>query len=113
MTRSSRDARRDGNCGHGPGTAQGPAVDVAAEARSSGSTACIVVPVAAPPSGAYRQRHIDVHLDATQAEGLRRIFDGLQAAAAKLGNGRFINSPADAVRWVLERVPADVMETGT
>jgi len=64
----------------------------------------MTVPLAEPPEGAYRQRHLDIQLDSRQAEALRRMFDGLHASAAKLANDWFVNTPGDAVRWMLERL---------
>jgi hypothetical protein len=38
------------------------------------------------------------------AAGLRRVFDGLHRRAAKLANGRYVQSPVDVIRYVLEQV---------
>ncbi len=64
----------------------------------------IEVVLGEPLPHAYRSTHIDVHLDQRQAEGLRRLYDGLDRTGAKLSNGRHVQSAADAVKWLLDQV---------
>jgi hypothetical protein len=76
--------------------------------RLSGEVALIeaelMLPMAPATTSAYIPTHVDVHLSVTQAAALRRVFDGLQARAVRLENGRFVQTGADAVRWILEQV---------
>ena len=52
--------------------------------------------------------HVNRHLDARVARPLgvayRCIFDALHDQGARLEDGRYVNSYADAMRWLLERV---------
>jgi hypothetical protein len=54
--------------------------------------------------GMYISCHLDMRLSRRQAETLRRIEFALQENDAKQQNGRGINSQADAVRWLLDRL---------
>lgn len=65
----------------------------------------IAVPVVPLNETVYRVRHVNVNLSTEDQQiGLRRVFDALHGLHAKLANGRHVDTPADAVRWLLERV---------
>jgi hypothetical protein len=68
------------------------------------ATVVIELPVGAIPEGVFVSRHVDVQLKGAQARAMRRLFEGLLDQGAKLANGRRVASPADAVRYVLERI---------
>jgi len=73
--------------------------------QSNGAT--LTVPVAEPLGEGYQTQPVsDVairHLTPRQRIALRRLFGGLQTSGADCG-GRPIETQADALRWVLERV---------
>lgn len=54
----------------------------------------------------YIGRHLDVHLSRDQATTLHRLFRALHDRHARLDNGRHIDRPADAVRYLLEQLGA-------
>lgn len=58
------------------------------------------------PREAYRQRHVDLNLDAGQSEAVAQVFWDLSRRGECLANGRAVNSAPDAVRWILERIAA-------
>jgi len=66
----------------------------------------------APVTAGYEQRHIDVLLSHRQATAMRHVFDGLQASATKLRNGKFVQSTADAIRWLTEQVEDEAVPIG-
>jgi hypothetical protein len=65
----------------------------------------ITAPYADSAAG-YCPRHLDVQLAGDQPRRCRRLLDGLIAAGACLANGRPVKSPADAVRWLVDQLPA-------
>ena len=67
-------------------------------------TVVVLCPVGDLDSGHYVSRHVEVQLNHEQSTALKRLFHGLEAAAAKLASGRSVVTAADAVRWLLERV---------
>ena len=64
----------------------------------------IEVELGPKPAGIYVSRHVEVRLEGAQAETLRKVFDGLALSAARLGNGRYVSSVPDAIRWLLEEI---------
>ena len=64
----------------------------------------IELPVEPLDPDAYLKRHIDLQLNRRQASGLRRLFDGLHRRGTKLANERYVQSPVDVIRYVLEQV---------
>jgi len=65
----------------------------------------IAVPLAPLDEAAYMSSHVEVRrLDVPQRTALRRLRNGLNAAGARLANTKFVESPADAVRWLLEQI---------
>lgn len=69
-----------------------------------GDQAELLIYVSRAASPGYRTNRIDTRLDDVQSRGLRALFDGLHQRHEKLANGRHVDSPADAVRWLLEQV---------
>ena len=53
------------------------------------------------PEG-YIPRNVDVRMTRAQARILRDKLRALQDAGAKTADGRFVDSRAQAVRWILE-----------
>ena len=74
------------------------------EVSGPGMTAEITVPLGDLEAGQYNPRHLDLRLTVQQAASLRRVYVGLNDGHAQLADGRHIDSAADAVRWLLERV---------
>ena len=65
----------------------------------------IVLPGLRPlKQGVHIMRHLELQLDVPQRENLRRLYDALQEGAVKMANGRVVNTPTDAARWLLEQV---------
>jgi hypothetical protein len=65
----------------------------------------LTVPVARPDlDNCYISRHCEVRLSPQQARTLRCVLLGLDAAGERLSNGRRVATPADALRWLLEKI---------
>jgi hypothetical protein len=60
------------------------------------------------PDGPGVVEHIEARLERQQAVVLRRIFVALDASGIRLRNGRRVITTADAVRWLLEQIPAEL-----
>jgi hypothetical protein len=61
------------------------------------------------PMGALQNGYLSAHVEARlttekQRRNMRRMLQGLRQAGAKLENGRFVDTAADAVRWMLEQL---------
>ncbi len=69
------------------------------------------LPIAEPKDKAYRSPRVDLMLNPCQTLAIRRLLDGLQHRRAKLGNGHLIQSNADVVRYMLERVHEKIKAT--
>jgi hypothetical protein len=52
----------------------------------------------------YCSPHVQVFLDASQAETMQRLVVGLRDRRETTTNGREVRSAADAVRWLLEQI---------
>lgn len=57
-----------------------------------------------------RRKHIDVHLDLAQSQALTRLMAGLDGC--KLASGRYVQSHADALRWLLDQIGAAIAPAG-
>lgn len=66
-------------------------------------TVLIEVPIA-EENGKYAVRHVDIQCDDLQAIGLRRITDALNEKAVKLRNGRYVQSPAETLKYIIELI---------
>lgn len=55
-----------------------------------------------------RSSHIEAQLNKEQATALRNIRYALNARAMRTKSGRFVQSNADAVRWLLEQIDAQM-----
>jgi len=66
----------------------------------------IQVPLGAVPPDVYIGRHVEVRLTHDQARVLRSLWYGLQVEGATLAGGKSIDSNADVIRWLLERIAA-------
>ncbi len=62
------------------------------------------LPISEPRKDAYQSPRIDLMLCPRHTLIMRRLLDGLQHRQAKLGNGHLVQSNADAVRYLLERL---------
>lgn len=59
----------------------------------------------APPRQGHYSRRVDVaRLTHTQLLGLHLLTSSLDAAGATVGGVRRVVAPADAVRWLLEKI---------
>lgn len=64
----------------------------------------VIVPLGQLHEG-YLSNHVEARLTSDrQKRNMRRMLQGLRTDGAKLENGRFVETPADAVRWVLEQL---------
>ena len=52
----------------------------------------------------YSRRRVDLMLDASQADTLRDLQQGLMSDKATLKNGNPVQRPNDALRWLLEQL---------
>lgn len=75
-----------------------------AEQTTEGVVATIEVPLGEPREGVYLSPHLELKLNAEQAEVLHRVTVGLQESVARLSNHRLITNTADAVRYLLESI---------
>jgi len=66
-------------------------------------SAIIELPVA-ELGNEYVSRHCEARLNHRQSVALQRLFNGLDAAGARLAGGNRIYSRPDAVRWLLEQI---------
>lgn len=73
-------------------------------AKGEPGTVMLEVPVAA--SSGYAVRHIERPLGVFDAETLRDVAEGLHAERAKLTDGRIVQTPHDALSWILQQVRA-------
>lgn len=64
----------------------------------------IVVPMAGLDPNAHLSRHVEAQLTPEQAVILRGVQNALNQRYARMANGKFVQSGADAVRWLLEQV---------
>lgn len=82
----------------------------AANQNGSGSQPSITMrlPVSLDLGDRYMTDRLDLRLIGHQKFALRRLLDGLDAAGARLANGRRVTSPPDVIRYLLENVEAQV-----
>ena len=52
----------------------------------------------------YSQRRVDLRLEAPQANALRDLLQGLIQEGATLDNGKFVQRPNEALKWLLENI---------
>ena len=64
----------------------------------------IAVPLLTVHRPRYSARHVDVQLDAGQAETLTAVLEALDQDGGRLKSGRRIASAADGLRWLLEQI---------
>lgn len=64
----------------------------------------VEVPLADVPDPHYRQRHVNLQLSAAEADAMKRLLAGLDMQGERLANGRRVQTSADAVRWLLEKI---------
>lgn len=60
--------------------------------------------------GGHVGRHVGTRLTPVQARGMKRLRDSLVARGVVLSNGRAVTNSASAIRWVLERYEAGVVD---
>lgn len=78
-----------------------PPVDVPLEATAR--IAQVDVPLEAIDKNAYQVRHVELQsMSPLQRTTLAMMFKSL--GGSKMANGRFVNSPADAVRFLLDEI---------
>lgn len=84
-------------------------VEVEAEEKARAVDSVLVeLPVSVADDGGYHKRRIDMHLSKAQARALRALFDGLHEGGKRRRDGLYINTPVDAVRWLLETIEAEL-----
>lgn len=84
-----------------------PAADPPAEPRREVVEAAARVPYSTGPINGYVGKHVEVQLDAKQAETLRRLYDACDEVGARLKSGKRVTSNADVLRYLLEAVGED------
>lgn len=88
-------------------SANGRRTETATDQDHTGGAATMIeisLPVAPVVDAAYVGNHIDVQLGRDEAIGLRMLFNGCHEKGIKLPNGKYINTTADAVRYMLGEV---------
>ncbi len=71
------------------------------------TTTTIGLPLHRLRDGVPHHGHIEVQLRTLeQKRAMRRLFDGLNQAGARMKNGRRVQSYPDVVRYVLKRIAA-------
>ena len=73
-------------------------------ATSDGYSVRIDVPLLEPDPGTYEGKHVEARLTAVQGRALNLLFTALHKQGRTLKGGRHVDSRADAVRWLLERM---------
>lgn len=66
--------------------------------------ALVELPIEDLPDETYIVRHVEVVLDRGQAETLRRVHEGLHRSGGKLKNGKFVKSPPDTIKYILDSI---------
>lgn len=69
----------------------------------------VALPVQKVDAATSCPRHIDIRLNHEQAIAFRGLFDGLHEQGAKIkgtvpGTTKYVNTPSDAVKYVLEQL---------
>jgi hypothetical protein len=77
---------------------------VKVEPVAGGSIGVIEVPMLHGFQAGFVRRRVDIKLNRDQAANLKSIQLGLEMREAKLLDGRVVNDPVDAIRWMLENL---------
>lgn len=85
-------------------------IDLDNEQVTQAAGVIIEIPVRPFDPNIYRTNQLHLRLTQRQADAMRVIFDGLHDAKAKLESGKHVDSPADAVKWILEKVADELSE---
>lgn len=64
----------------------------------------ISAPIAPFQAREYRPRQLSLRLTQRQADALKCLYLGLHSGDTKLQSGRHVDTPANVVQWLLERV---------
>lgn len=75
-----------------------------ANTKKKADSVILEIQIAEVDENAYRPQHVDVSLNALQGDALKRVRQALQSGGIQLKNGRFVQTAADAVRLILERI---------
>lgn len=62
------------------------------------------VPLAPASDSVFKAGHLNIQLKREQKESLNRLFRALDQRGDRLRNGRRVQTPSDAVRWLLEQI---------
>ncbi len=104
------------NSNHSSGFSSGSVIEATveqtAEPNFGGAYVGLNIPIEEAPTG-YVSRHLEVG-SMTQEQGfaVKMLLGGLMREQAKLADGRSVNTPAGAVRWLLEQLSGSA-EIGT
>lgn len=96
------------NSNHSSGFSSGSVIEATveqtAEPNFGGAYVGLNIPIEEAPTG-YVSRHLEVG-SMTQDQGLavKMLLGGLMREQAKLADGRSVNTPAGAIRWLLEQL---------
>lgn len=52
----------------------------------------------------YSPRRLDMNLRGNESIGMQMLYRGLKETGTRMANGNYINTPADAVRWMLDQI---------
>ncbi|MBL4701791.1 MAG: hypothetical protein JKX85_11105 [Phycisphaeraceae bacterium] len=67
-------------------------------------TGVLKVPLLPHNPNQYATNRIDLSLKHTEALGFQMLCLGLKESGARLNNGNYVNTPQDAVRWLMQNI---------
>lgn len=76
----------------------------AEKVKESGGSTVIEVPISEIPDNVPITRHLDARLPFEDAKVMRAVFEALHARHAKLNSGKHVDTPQQAVQWMLQEV---------
>jgi hypothetical protein len=69
------------------------------------TSAIVEVPLAPVREGVFLSDHVSARLNTLkQRRDYRRFLNGLRSSGATLENGRFVDTQADAMKWLVEQL---------
>lgn len=82
-----------------------PEPELKPDPRPKLETAVIEVPLGDIGSGEYLSRHIEGRLKTTRQQlAMKRLLRGLQQSGATTADGRPVQRPGEALRWLAEQI---------
>lgn len=90
-----------------------PMLRLPVDAPSGPPVVIVEVSVAPEVGSGYLPAHVDFQVRRlSRRRTLRRMLDGLRGSHALLTDGRHVETPCDAFRWVLDQVSEQIGDCG-